>query len=251
MDKHLIGLSNNAPSSKIVEVVIEALEKGDETLGRGTETIEKGSEILECVQKCNSSIVPFPFTSSSADDVLRQFLGLFNNSMSLVKHPQPSQDGVDFAKLFSVRRFGGDRVTVMKYEQGEKLVSRVVLPRNVVDKVILFVGSHMGIVTDNLEEWEFNPFHLSIESDELQGRGTTNCLDHVTFITELFGSLFDPLGSLFNFDNLLGDRRGMGVGMSDEDFAENVYFASIRHLFSEYRLMGAVTRDEVFDSNLI
>ncbi|GLJ25783.1 hypothetical protein SUGI_0493710 [Cryptomeria japonica] len=69
-DKHLVGLSNDRPGSETVEEVTEVLEKGVETLetlGRGTETIEKGSEILETVQKCNSSSVPFPFTSSTAE----------------------------------------------------------------------------------------------------------------------------------------------------------------------------------------
>lgn len=53
-------------------------------------------------------------------------------------------------------------------------------------KTVAFVGSHLDVVPANPETWERNPFELSIEGDNLYGRGTTDCLGHVALITELF-----------------------------------------------------------------
>uniref|UniRef100_A0A1S3CQ45 Peptidase M20 dimerisation domain-containing protein n=1 Tax=Cucumis melo TaxID=3656 RepID=A0A1S3CQ45_CUCME len=54
-------------------------------------------------------------------------------------------------------------------------------------KVVSFVGSHMDVVPANADDdsWEFDPFSLSIEGDQLRGRGTTDCLGHVALLTEL------------------------------------------------------------------
>ncbi|KAH9302415.1 hypothetical protein KI387_013998, partial [Taxus chinensis] len=56
-------------------------------------------------------------------------------------------------------------------------------------KIVSFVGSHMDVVPANPEDWKFDPFHLSIEGDKLQGRGTTDCLGHVALLTELMQRL--------------------------------------------------------------
>lgn len=56
-------------------------------------------------------------------------------------------------------------------------------------ETISFIGSHMDVVPANPENWDFNPFELTIDGDELQGRGTTDCLGHVALITDLFCSL--------------------------------------------------------------
>jgi len=50
---------------------------------------------------------------------------------------------------------------------------------------LAFVGSHLDVVPANPEMWKRDPFALTIEGDELHGRGTTDCLGHVALITEL------------------------------------------------------------------
>lgn len=56
-------------------------------------------------------------------------------------------------------------------------------------KILSFVGCHMDVVTANPEDWEFDPFSLSVEGDKLRGRGTTDCLGHVALVTDLFRQL--------------------------------------------------------------
>jgi acetylornithine deacetylase len=55
--------------------------------------------------------------------------------------------------------------------------------------VISFVGAHMDVVTANPELWEFDPFTLTRDGDQLRGRGTTDCLGHVALLAELFRQL--------------------------------------------------------------
>ncbi|KAL5537659.1 hypothetical protein UlMin_045936 [Ulmus minor] len=62
-------------------------------------------------------------------------------------------------------------------------------PGTIPGKILSFVGSHMDVVTANPNDWEFDPFSLSINGDELRGRGTTDCLGHVALITELLRKL--------------------------------------------------------------
>ena len=45
--------------------------------------------------------------------------------------------------------------------------------------IISFVGAHMDVVTANPDLWEFDPFTLTRDGDQLRGRGTTDCLGHV------------------------------------------------------------------------
>eukprot|EP01029_Cantina_marsupialis_P029754 TRINITY_DN782141_c0_g1_i1.p1 TRINITY_DN782141_c0_g1~~TRINITY_DN782141_c0_g1_i1.p1 ORF type:complete len:433 (-),score=178.73 TRINITY_DN782141_c0_g1_i1:124-1422(-) len=54
------------------------------------------------------------------------------------------------------------------------------------DKTISFVGSHLDTVPANPEEWEKDPFKLTVEGDLLHGRGTTDCLGHVALLTDMF-----------------------------------------------------------------
>ncbi|XP_051129764.1 acetylornithine deacetylase [Andrographis paniculata] len=57
------------------------------------------------------------------------------------------------------------------------------------NNVVSFVGMHMDVVTANPEEWDFDPFSLSIDGDKLRGRGTTDCLGHVALLTLLLKKL--------------------------------------------------------------
>ena len=54
---------------------------------------------------------------------------------------------------------------------------------------VAFVGCHMDVVPANPENWKRDPFKLTVEGDELHGRGATDCLGHVAIITELFTEL--------------------------------------------------------------
>ncbi|PPD79570.1 hypothetical protein GOBAR_DD23508 [Gossypium barbadense] len=56
-------------------------------------------------------------------------------------------------------------------------------------KILSFVGMHMDVVTANPNDWDFDPFSLSIDGDKLRGRGTTDCLGHVALVTELMKRL--------------------------------------------------------------
>mmetsp|Transcript_6093 Transcript_6093/g.9676 ORF Transcript_6093/g.9676 Transcript_6093/m.9676 type:complete len:448 (-) Transcript_6093:104-1447(-) len=51
------------------------------------------------------------------------------------------------------------------------------------------IGSHMDVVPANPENWDCDPFELSIKGDKLYGRGTTDCLGHVGMITLLMKAL--------------------------------------------------------------
>ncbi|KAL6349335.1 hypothetical protein AAG906_033991 [Vitis piasezkii] len=62
-------------------------------------------------------------------------------------------------------------------------------PGTVPGKILSFVGMHMDVVTANPNDWDFDPFTLSIDGDKLRGRGTTDCLGHVALITELMRRL--------------------------------------------------------------
>lgn len=62
-------------------------------------------------------------------------------------------------------------------------------PGTVPGKVLSFVGCHMDVVTANPDDWEFDPFSLSVDGDKLRGRGTTDCLGHVALVTELMRKL--------------------------------------------------------------
>ncbi|WZZ24734.1 hypothetical protein YC2023_008135 [Brassica napus] len=62
-------------------------------------------------------------------------------------------------------------------------------PGSVPGKILSFVGMHMDVVTANPDEWEFDPFSLSIDGDKLRGRGTTDCHGHVALVTELMKRL--------------------------------------------------------------
>lgn len=62
-------------------------------------------------------------------------------------------------------------------------------PGSVPGKVLSFVGCHMDVVTANPDDWDFDPFSLTIEGDKLRGRGTTDCLGHVALVTELMKKL--------------------------------------------------------------
>uniref|UniRef100_A0A7N2N1L7 Acetylornithine deacetylase n=1 Tax=Quercus lobata TaxID=97700 RepID=A0A7N2N1L7_QUELO len=79
-------------------------------------------------------------------------------------------------------------VNHVTYHQGRGNII-VEYPGTVPGNVLSFVGCHMDVVTANPNDWEFDPFSLSIDGDKLRGRGTTDCLGHVALVTELMKRL--------------------------------------------------------------
>eukprot|EP00271_Cylindrocystis_brebissonii_P006292 TRINITY_DN189_c0_g1_i1.p1 TRINITY_DN189_c0_g1~~TRINITY_DN189_c0_g1_i1.p1 ORF type:complete len:435 (-),score=75.46 TRINITY_DN189_c0_g1_i1:458-1762(-) len=65
----------------------------------------------------------------------------------------------------------------------------VTYPGTVPGKIMSFVGCHMDVVTANPDDWDHDPFSLTVEGDKLWGRGTTDCLGHVALVTDLFRQL--------------------------------------------------------------
>ncbi|XP_038887566.1 acetylornithine deacetylase-like [Benincasa hispida] len=108
-----------------------------------------------------------------------------NNPPDLI----PEEDKIvnhvlDVLNPFSIDNGGSLIIKQVNYadKRGNLIIE---YPGTVSGKVISFVGSHMDVVPANRDTWEFDPFSLSIDGDKLRGRGTTDCLGHVTLLTEL------------------------------------------------------------------
>lgn len=54
---------------------------------------------------------------------------------------------------------------------------------------VAFVGSHFDVVPADPEQWSRDPFTLTVEGDQLYGRGTTDCLGHVALLTRFMYEL--------------------------------------------------------------
>lgn len=54
------------------------------------------------------------------------------------------------------------------------------------NKVCSFVGSHLDVVPANPQNWERDPFKLTVDGDSLYGRGTTDCLGEFDYSINLF-----------------------------------------------------------------
>ncbi|KAH0742352.1 hypothetical protein KY290_035395 [Solanum tuberosum] len=91
-------------------------------------------------------------------------------------------------------------------------------------KVVSFVGMHLDVVTANPDEWEFDPFSLSVDGDKLKGRGTTDCLGHVALVTELMKRLAETkiklkstVIAIFIASEENASIQGIGVDALDKD----------------------------------
>uniref|UniRef100_A0A6V7QVT8 Peptidase M20 dimerisation domain-containing protein n=1 Tax=Ananas comosus var. bracteatus TaxID=296719 RepID=A0A6V7QVT8_ANACO len=92
------------------------------------------------------------------------------------------------------------------------------------DGAVSFVGMHMDVVPANPDQWEFDPFSLSVDGDKLQGRGTTDCLGHVALVTELMKrlgetkpTLKNSIYAVFICNEENGSVTGIGVDMLAEE----------------------------------
>ncbi|XP_068650441.1 acetylornithine deacetylase [Aristolochia californica] len=129
------------------------------------------------------------------------FVTLLGKIISEVKHVQnnppelvPREDRVarhvlDALLPLSTSTGGGPLiVNHVSYVEGRGNVI-VEYPGTVPGQILSFVGCHMDVVTANPQDWDFDPFSLSIDGDKLRGRGTTDCLGHVALVTELMRKL--------------------------------------------------------------
>eukprot|EP00232_Nephroselmis_pyriformis_P025346 CAMPEP_0182864058 /NCGR_PEP_ID=MMETSP0034_2-20130328/6975_1 /TAXON_ID=156128 /ORGANISM="Nephroselmis pyriformis, Strain CCMP717" /LENGTH=438 /DNA_ID=CAMNT_0024996305 /DNA_START=45 /DNA_END=1358 /DNA_ORIENTATION=- len=57
------------------------------------------------------------------------------------------------------------------------------------EDILSFVGCHLDVVPANPDLWDRDPFKLTVEGDELHGRGATDCLGHVALLAEFFTEL--------------------------------------------------------------
>ena len=53
----------------------------------------------------------------------------------------------------------------------------------------VMLSAHTDVVPVEGQDWTRDPFKLTIEGDELHGRGATDCLGHVALLTELMVAL--------------------------------------------------------------
>eukprot|EP00249_Psilotum_nudum_P011772 c23370_g1_i2 orf=643-1950(-) len=88
----------------------------------------------------------------------------------------------------SLEEGGPLRINHVTYVQGRGNII-VEYPGTESGRIVSFVGSHLDVVTANPEDWDFDPFTLSVKDDKLQGRGTTDCLGHVALVTDLMRQL--------------------------------------------------------------
>ncbi|KAJ7555485.1 hypothetical protein O6H91_05G046000 [Diphasiastrum complanatum] len=110
---------------------------------------------------------------------------LQNNPPDLVpKEDRAARHVLEVLEPLSSDQGGPLLVDHVSYHEGRGNII-VEYPGTKEGKVVSFVGCHMDVVTANPEDWEFDPFSLSIDGDKLRGRGTTDCLGHVALVTEL------------------------------------------------------------------
>jgi len=129
-----------------------------------------------------------------------RFLALLTKLISESKYVQnnpaqglvPEEDRVGdhvLAALEPYTEAKGGPLRVKRVNFQEKRNNIIIEYPGTTDRVVSFVGSHMDVVPANPEEWQRDPFQLTIEGDFLYGRGTTDCLGHVALITDLMITL--------------------------------------------------------------
>ena len=87
----------------------------------------------------------------------------------------------------SVAKGGPLKVERIHYTEGRGNV--IVTYPGATSQSVAIVGAHMDVVPANPENWSRDPFKLTVEGDELHGRGATDCLGHVALLTELMVNL--------------------------------------------------------------
>jgi acetylornithine deacetylase len=110
---------------------------------------------------------------------------LQNNPPALI----PEEDRAARIVLKELRRYSQEndgplRVEHVAYQSGRGNV--IIEYPGFTETTVAFAGSHFDVVPANREQWERDPFTLSIEGDRLYARGVTDCLGHVALLTDYF-----------------------------------------------------------------
>lgn len=120
-------------------------------------------------------------------DVLRKLLDeskfLQNNPPMNIKPQEKRAAQVVIKELeaYSTAKGGPLIVEELEYVQNRSNL-KVTYPGSGT-QTVAFVGSHFDVVPADPEQWSKDPFHLTVEGDNLYGRGTTDCLGHVALLT--------------------------------------------------------------------
>jgi acetylornithine deacetylase len=99
-------------------------------------------------------------------------------------------------------------------------------------KVVSFVGSHLDVVPANKEEWQRDPFKLTIEGDNLYGRGTTDCLGHVGLLTDIMMTLAENKPALRHSIVavfIANEENGVFHGIGAEQLAKEGYMEELKN----------------------
>ena len=121
------------------------------------------------------------------------------------------------------------KITYRKFEYVENRPN-IMLEYNLCtsdERTICFGGSHFDVVPANPTEWKYDPFKLTVENDNLYGRGTTDCLGHVALITLLIKNLAER--------NIVLNYKFVVLFIADEEYGadENV---GVLHVYKEGHL---------------
>lgn len=109
------------------------------------------------------------------------------NSPAQGFHPEENRASnhiLELLKPYTVEEGGVLKVQRIEFAEGRGNVI-IEYPGTEPDQVLSFVGSHLDVVTADPSTWDRDPFSLTIDGDNLYGRGTTDCLGHVALLTDL------------------------------------------------------------------
>jgi len=119
---------------------------------------------------------------------------------------------------FSVSSGGVLQIDVHEYQSGRPNV--VVRYPGATDKAVSFVGMHFDVVPADPGSWEFDPFTLERDGDQLKGRGTTGCLGNVAILANFMAALAEAKPTLqrsvvavFVSNGEQASQRGVGLDM--------------------------------------
>lgn len=120
-------------------------------------------------------------------EVLRKLMDeskFLQNNPRLGIHPQEKRAAqIVIKELEAYSTKAGGPLIVEELEYVPNRSNLKVTYKGTTASTISFVGSHFDVVPAEPEQWSKDPFHLTVEDDNLYGRGTTDCLGHVALLT--------------------------------------------------------------------
>eukprot|EP00240_Pyramimonas_obovata_P001562 CAMPEP_0118927854 /NCGR_PEP_ID=MMETSP1169-20130426/5242_1 /TAXON_ID=36882 /ORGANISM="Pyramimonas obovata, Strain CCMP722" /LENGTH=437 /DNA_ID=CAMNT_0006869711 /DNA_START=69 /DNA_END=1378 /DNA_ORIENTATION=+ len=133
------------------------------------------------------------FDDDAFVDLLEKLIGESKHLQNHPPHSVPKEDRavrhvMDVLRPYTTDEGGPLEVKHIAYHEGRGNVI-ITYPGEEGGPIMSFVGCHMDVVPANPETWDTDPFKLIVEGDKLIGRGTTDCLGHVSLVTQLFAQL--------------------------------------------------------------